>query len=111
MTTPGSDAVHDYRGQTGSWFELRDADERVLYRRVIHNPLRFDREAPSGDPGRPFTRVPVEQPEGIFVLVVPDLAGAEVLALFATPSPGLGEPAKEIARVPVRERPTREEGR
>ena len=57
MTVPPSDRTYEYEQQSGFWFELRDAQDRVLYRRVMRNPMEEELEAPSGDPSRPFTRV------------------------------------------------------
>ena len=91
MTAPPSDPVDEYEGQAGFWFELRDQDDRVLYRRVVSNPIRSDVEVLSGDPVRPFTHVSLPDPSGTFTLVVPD-SGAGTLVLFGSPA---GEPAKE----------------
>src|SRR5437016_3866771 len=42
MLAPPSDPLTGYEGQSGFWFELQDAAGRVLYRRVLHHPLRYD---------------------------------------------------------------------
>src|SRR5687767_3227839 len=60
MRVPPSDPVYDYEGHSGAWFELRDPNGLVLYRRVTPNLIPQDQEAPSGDPQRPFTRVKAE---------------------------------------------------
>ena len=102
MVTPFSDRLDEYEGHSGAWLELRDAHERVIYRRVIRNPIDTYVEAPSGDPNRPFTHVPKDPPEGIFVLVTPDLPEAVSLHLFATVPPNRADAAKEISRVSLR---------
>jgi hypothetical protein len=66
MRLPPSE-VYDYERHSGAWFELRDAEGRVLYRRVTPIPIAQDLEAPSGDSKRPFTHVEAEQ-RGTFVL-------------------------------------------
>lgn len=102
MTAPPSDPVDEYEGQTGFWFELRDQDDRVSYRRVVSNPIRSDVEVLSGDPVRPFTHVSRPDPSGTFTLVVPD-SGAGTLVLWASPA---GEPemeARELVRFDLAE--------
>ncbi len=44
MVLPASDQVEDFKGQKGFWYELRDARDRPLYRRVMHNPMQQDVE-------------------------------------------------------------------
>jgi hypothetical protein len=105
MLAPPSDPVYEYEGQSGFWYELRDADDRTLYRRVIGNPIAFEIEALSGDPERPFTRQLVEQPEGTFVLVAPVIDEARSLVLVSSPlePEKAGEPAEELVRFDLRQ--------
>jgi hypothetical protein len=93
-----SDRAYEYAGQAGFWVELRDARDRVLHRHVMHNPIAYDREAPSGDPQRPFTRVAIKEPEGVFTVMVPDLAETHSVHVFASPPSKHAEPAKEVGR-------------
>jgi hypothetical protein len=99
MLTPPSDLTDGYQGQSGFWFELRDANDRVLYRRILHNPIRSHIEAPSGDPARPFMQVRKPQTKGIFELLAPELAGARTLVIFASPPADPGAPASQVARL------------
>jgi hypothetical protein len=64
--------------------EVRAADDRVLHRAAIRNPLETHREVFSQEPGRSISRVPVAQPEGAFTLIVPDTPEADHLALLAS---------------------------
>jgi hypothetical protein len=105
MIPPPSDRVDEYEGQSGFWCELRDADSRVIYRRVIHNPIRLDIEAPSGDPKRPFTHVKSSEAEGSFTLLMPDFEQARTLALWASSPEEPSQPAKEIAHVDLDQYP------
>jgi hypothetical protein len=98
-----SDRTYEYEGQAGFWFELRDVQNRVLYRLVMHNPIESHREAPSGDPERPFTHIKVAEPQGVFAVMAPDLEEARSLLLYASPSPTLTAPAKEIGRFDLQE--------
>ena len=72
------------KGQSGSWFEVRDAKGAVLYHRAIHDPIRTDVEVFSDDPEQTITRVPVPKPQGQFTLLVPDLPNAHSFHLFGT---------------------------
>ena len=44
MVLPPSDPVQGVEGHRGFWYELRDAQDRALYRRVMHNPMQEDVE-------------------------------------------------------------------
>jgi hypothetical protein len=98
---PPSDALEDFGGQSGFWYELRDAAAQPLYRRVIENPVQFHLEGPPDDSESTsdLQRVPVESPQGMFTLMVPDLAEARTLALVSSPldSATLAEPARDLA--------------
>src|SRR5271166_4139570 len=50
MVLPSSDPVEGTEDRTGFWYELRDAQDRPVYRKVIHNPMREDVEVFSDDP-------------------------------------------------------------
>jgi hypothetical protein len=89
----------------GFFVEVRGADDRVLERRVLRDPVRRDAEVFSEDPDRPLARVPVERPAGVFSLVVPDLEEADYVALVerrAQDRPGLAAVPSEVLRVPLR---------
>ncbi len=102
MVTPPSDPTDEYEGQSGAWLELRDARERVIYRRIIRNPLGSNVEAPSGDPKRPFTNVRVDRPSGALVLVVPDLPDAVTFRLLASVEPDRAHGAELVLQTPLR---------
>ncbi len=88
--------------QSGFWVELRDADGRTIYRRVMRNPIRAAAEVPDGEGG--FTNRVSVAPAGMFSLLVPNLPEAMELALFASPldRPHMPEPATEVVRAPFR---------
>ncbi|WP_171163536.1 hypothetical protein [Streptomyces sp. I05A-00742] len=97
---PPSDPIEEERDVQGFWVELRDAEQRPLYRRVMHPPVRHDAEVFSDDPERSIARVPVEEPRGAFAVLVPDLGDADHIALVSsplTPGPSIA-PATEVAR-------------
>ncbi|HEX9038615.1 MAG TPA: hypothetical protein VF808_16665 [Ktedonobacterales bacterium] len=99
MVVPRSHAIAGYEGQSGFWFEARDASGRVLYRRIAQNPIRFDVEVFPGTPDGAMRRQSVRNPRGSFDLVIPDLADARTVALVSSPmGPDASlEPAKEFA--------------
>lgn len=98
---PPSDALDDFAGQAGFWYELRDASAQPVYRRIIENPVQFSLEGPPDDSetASDLQRVTVESPQGTFTLMVPDLEGARTLALVSSPlDPNeMAEPATDLA--------------
>jgi hypothetical protein len=98
MRTLPSHALQATQDQPGFWFQVEDSAKRVLYRRIMDNPVRFDTETVSDDPQRPLMRAKVENPEGVFFLLVPLLREAAIVRVFSSPfEPGKeGAPAREI---------------
>lgn len=84
MVVPPPQALASDRSNRGSWFELRDKQNRPVYRRVIENPLQ-DIEVVVDDPVRPLQRVRVDQARRAFFLIVPDITGVRRLALNLEP--------------------------
>ena len=98
MIPPPGEARTIHQGQSGSWIELRDADEVILFQSVLHNPIRYTVEEPErGEFGRP-RRHNIEHPRGTFQLLVPDLPNTQPLVLFNSPPGAPDEPALELAR-------------
>lgn len=112
MTVP---AVHptgeEEEGQTAPAefaAELRGAEDQILYRARMANPLAPHREVFSEGEERTIHRVPVEHPSGAFTVVVPDHPEGEYVALMSAAPPGaeggvetLAIP-REIGRFPLR---------
>ena len=89
-------------GQTGYWFEVRDAASVLLYHRPLVNPIRSDAEAFSQDPRASITRVPLANATGRFTLLMPDLPDARTFTLHGPANPARpDEPAQEIARIGI----------
>jgi hypothetical protein len=104
MILPLSHPLDTQQEQAGFWFTLTDADGKPVYRRVMHNPIGYDREVFSNDPVQPsIQRVPIPKPKGTFVLLVPDLPDARTVQLFSHPlEPAAhGQPARELARFTI----------
>jgi len=88
------------KGQSGFWFEIQDENQRVLYQRSLHNPIKFDVEVHGNSINEPSTRHKLKSPKGIFEILSPDLDNGYSIVLFSSP---LGEqefnkPASELAR-------------
>lgn len=95
VRTPASDPLTESqcdKQQSGFWVELHDANQRPLYRRILHNPLM---SSPAWN---------VESALGVFYVVVPNLPAAETLVLYgALPRPETtDESADLILSVPLR---------
>jgi hypothetical protein len=100
MKVPPSDPPTLKGDQAGFWVEVRDSEERVLYRRVMPNPIASGVEVRSDDPERPLSWRELKEPRGSFTLLVPDIGATSSLVLLGSPG-GRGAPtgpAKEIAR-------------
>jgi hypothetical protein len=102
---PGHDLDRDPRPDR-IWIEVRDRDERRLYRRVLRDPLQQTAEDFHRD-GR-ITRVPKAAGRGVFTVVVPDEKKATVVVIVAGPDARIAQPAfrdrvggqpRELARV------------
>jgi hypothetical protein len=108
MVLPPSDPVEGFERQQGSWYELKDAQDRTLYRRVAPHLVPRDVEVFSGDPSRPIARHPVARPTGVFTVLVPDVEEGKALTLSSSSvgstargvqaSVGPEQPAVEFAR-------------
>lgn len=85
MVPPPSDPITEQDEMTGFWYEVRDAENQPLYRRAVHNPIKFAVELPSGNPEESFSWERVSEPSGSFVLLMPDLDQAQSLILFSSP--------------------------
>jgi hypothetical protein len=100
MLPPPPSPIPLHEGQTGFWYELRDRADKIFYQRATQNPIRFDEEIYSDDPKQPINRQPVEDPRGVFVLLVPNTPQGDVVVLFSSPldPESSAQPAKEFAR-------------
>jgi hypothetical protein len=71
----------------GTWSEVRSADGATLDRRVLVDPMPRDIEVFPEQLGEEISREPLEQPAGVFTLLVPDIDGADHVAVLSN-SPG-----------------------
>ena len=90
----------------GSWIQLRDADDRVLFTKRLHDPLGTKVEVHDPEKGPKVAFRPPGQ--GTFSVLVPDLPGVTSAVLFASPPPKPRKPLKpavQVGRFDLRERP------
>lgn len=84
---PQTDQSADALVFRGTWSEIRDADGATLDRRVLVDPMPRDAEVFPEQLGEEISREPLERPSGVFTLLVPDLEGADHVAVLSN-SPG-----------------------
>ena len=90
MTVPPSDPLKGYEEHKGFWAEVKNAQDKTLFRRVLHNPTRNDAEVFSDDPEQSISRAPAPKRKGVFVVVVPDTnKGHEVTLSRSTGQPNI----------------------
>lgn len=100
MIAPPSDDPKRSKDESGFWYEVRDRDNRTLYRRITENPIKFAVEIRSDDTDAPFKWEEIKEPAGSFTLLVPDISNAQSIVLFSSPFDlkKRRETAQEIAR-------------
>ena len=99
MLSLPDEPVRAGEGQAGSWVELRDADQRVLYQQLLHNPLRSYVEVPEDPVSGRMRWLATDRPEGVFEVTIPDIPEAETVRLHASPPRAFSEPAAEMLRL------------
>jgi|SRR5690242_10707625 hypothetical protein len=97
MVAPSSEPLDDFSDRLGSWIELRDPEGVALHRQVVHDPLGASTEVFSSDPEQSLRRVERTRQKGAFTVVVPDLPGANQVAVVADVAPPLGARAEGAA--------------
>jgi hypothetical protein len=105
MLAPPTDLLAGHESYQGFWVEVRDPDGLVLHRRIMPDPMKAAVEVFSNEPGASLRQVPVNQPQGTFAVLVPELEHADHLAIMRS-AVGEGEQrttlaATELARFPL----------
>lgn len=96
---PGQGAT---TGHAGRYFELRDADRKVLYRRSLAELLSDTIEYRTGDPAHPLRRAPAPRHGEVSVLV-PDLRDGASVAIVAVTGGALAGSAQGGAQADARD--------
>ncbi|HWQ46656.1 MAG TPA: hypothetical protein VN376_07305 [Longilinea sp.] len=111
MIAPPSDQLEVKGQQNGFWYEVKDAKQTTLYRRVIPNPIQQFVEVRSDNPDQPFTWAKVDKPAGMFVLFIPEIKTAQEVLLFSSPIEAEKRaPAAILTRVSLKTDQKRKEG-
>ncbi|WP_163839238.1 hypothetical protein [Pseudoxanthomonas sacheonensis] len=84
MVVPPPQALVPKRDTRGSWFELRDRQDRPVYRRTIDNPQQ-GMEVVADGPGDALRRIDDDKGVRAFFVIVPDIAGARKFVVHAEP--------------------------
>jgi hypothetical protein len=84
---PRADQSADALAFRGTWSEIRDAAGATLDRRVLVDPMPRDAEVFPERLGEEISRQPIERPSGVFTVLVPDVEGADHVAVLSN-SPG-----------------------
>jgi hypothetical protein len=95
MIVPPSDTVKNYGTHKGFWAELRSANDKTLYRTVMHNPTKNDAEVFPESPAGLISREPAPKRKGVFVVLLPDTDKGEEVILCRS-APETKGPTKEI---------------
>jgi hypothetical protein len=98
--TPPSAAIEGADYGAGAWFAIEGAAGRTLYRRAIPNP--FDGHEVYTGEERGMRRVRIPGLPQVLSLLIPEIQGAETLALYASKPPerrGKVEPAERVFQV------------
>lgn len=85
MISPAAVGPPPASDQTGYWVGVSDAEGRLLYHRVLHDPTRADVEVFGDEPGEPIYRIENRERSGEFEVIVPDLPRAARLSLHGPP--------------------------
>ena len=102
MIPPPSDPVKTEAGfmaepESGFWYEVKDANGGTIYRRVIHSPIEYNREVFTNEPEKTIQRVTIDEPQGVFTVVIPDIEEADAVSLHSSPTES-GAASFEAAR-------------
>jgi hypothetical protein len=87
------------QGRAGFWVELRDADEHILYQQALAgHPMRRELEVFDDPETGSIRRQRIDDPQGTFELLVPDIPEAQALVLFSSPPEAMYKSAAELTR-------------
>ena len=99
MPVGSADVEEAYRA--GVWLELRDRAGDALLQQPLRDPIPRHTEVFSDDPEHTAPRIPTTSTSGVFTVLVPDVDGADHVALMER-STGAGAAEivapREIAR-------------
>jgi hypothetical protein len=83
--SPPSDRIENYEDESGWWVILTDENGDVVYRQIIYNPIRVDKELFSyGNEGVSWEIPDTTEQHGDFSVLVPDIPVATHVSLYGS---------------------------
>jgi hypothetical protein len=113
MFVPPSDPLDALAPQSGFWVEVRDPQDKPIFRRLMHHPIQTEYEVFPAESGGSIIRTPRPTPTGVFSIVVPDLPDGQSLVFHGSPPSTEHRQlaAREIARFDLRDLAAHKGGR
>lgn len=84
VVPPSAPLLDEGDVEVGAWAEVR-ASGRSVYRQLLTDQLGRDVEVFTSDPDRPISRIAVDDPVGVFTVIVPDVDDADEIAIVGPP--------------------------
>jgi len=111
--SPRTDPIENFEEELGWWITLNDENGNVVYRQIINNPIRVDKEVFLNDQeaGVRWELPEYAESQGSFTVLVPDIHEATHLSVYG----GLDEladasgPSREILTIDLRIEELRED--
>jgi hypothetical protein len=100
--SPPSDVINETSRTGGSWVELRNADDKILYCRILHEFFDDSVEIMTGRPGEPLSWQEAKGIKKNISVMVPEMPEADHIAIMSKDPDAKDEKAVEIARFSVR---------
>jgi hypothetical protein len=88
MTVMPSDPLTGHDTHHGFWVEVRDANDRPMHRIIMPDPTTVSREIYPTKPGESLRRLPVSDPRGMFVVLIPNFEQGHHVTLMGAPESG-----------------------
>lgn len=104
---PSDELPATNRAVSGFWFEVQTPKQKVIYRRIIPDPIKVYTEVPGPAPEPRPERAEAVRTEVVFSVLIPHVPGSNNLVLVSSPSGAAGNApaAQPLARIPLAERP------
>jgi hypothetical protein len=104
---PSDELPATNRAVSGFWFEVQTPKQKVIYRRIIPDPIKVYTEVPGPAPEPRPERAEAVRTEVVFTVLIPQVPGSNNLVLVSSPPGAAGNApaAQPLARIPLAERP------
>ena len=88
MIPPAGNPVTQLKDASGFWYEVLDNQENVLFRKAMHQPIKFYMETYGTSIEGPIRQEKIAHPKGVFEVLIPDLKTAVRIVFFSSPLDG-----------------------